>query len=169
MTEVLFVLGVIFVAYVISSRGNVVPAANAPQQPGQIPIKPSVIHPVPAIITKANITAPTASKPTPVKTLSTKTKPKTTTDKPVKTVRIKKAALKTPSDNLGKISLKNPLTGDIAAPYSNYRFTKRWLKDALVTEGLLEKVYKNTELDAAIEAKIKAAVTELEAMDSYRV
>jgi len=52
--------------------------------------------------------------------------------------------------------------------YSNYRFTKRWIKDALVTEGLIEKVYKNNELDATIEAAIKDALVKLEAIDKYK-
>jgi hypothetical protein len=37
-----------------------------------------------------------------------------------------------------------------------------------VAEGLVEKVYKNNELDAAIEAKIKDALVKLEALDKYK-
>jgi hypothetical protein len=69
----------------------------------------------------------------------------------------------------GKRGLKDPKTGDVATAYSNYRFTKRWIKEALVAEGLLDKVYKNDELNAEIEAKIKSAVLKLEAIDKYRV
>ncbi|MGZ8223663.1 MAG: hypothetical protein ACXW0H_00925, partial [Methylobacter sp.] len=65
--------------------------------------------------------------------------------------------------------IKDPKTGEVATAYNNYRFTKRWIKEALVAEGLLEKVYKNNELDAATEAKIKEAIQKLEAMDKYRV
>ena len=43
------------------------------------------------------------------------------------------------------------------------------LKEALVAEGLLDKVYKKDELNAELEAKIKSAVLELEAIDKYRV
>jgi hypothetical protein len=39
----------------------------------------------------------------------------------------------------------------------------------LVTEGLLDKVYKNDELNAEIEATIKGAVVKLEAIDKYHV
>jgi hypothetical protein len=39
----------------------------------------------------------------------------------------------------------------------------------LVSEGLLEKVYKNNELDDAIEATIKDAIIKLEAIDKYKV
>ena len=65
--------------------------------------------------------------------------------------------------------LKDPKTGDIATTYSNYRFSKRWIKEALVTEGLLEKVYKNNELNAEIEASIKAAIAKLESIEQYKV
>ena len=71
--------------------------------------------------------------------------------------------------NAGKRGLKNPNTDEVATIYSNYRFTKRWIKEALVSEGLLDKVYKNDELNAELETKIKSAVLKLEANDKYRV
>ena len=61
------------------------------------------------------------------------------------------------------------MTGEIATSYANYRFAKRWIKEALVTEGLVEKVYKNNELDADIEALIKAALVKLEGLAGYQV
>ncbi len=64
--------------------------------------------------------------------------------------------------------LRDPKTGEVSNAYTNYRFTKRWIKEALVSEGLLPKVYKNNELDADTEASIKAALAMLEAMDKYR-
>jgi hypothetical protein len=67
-----------------------------------------------------------------------------------------------------KKGLRDPKTGEVATSYNNYRFTKRWIKDALVSEGLLEKVYKNNELDAATEVAIKEALVKLEGMDKYR-
>jgi hypothetical protein len=56
----------------------------------------------------------------------------------------------------------------VASITTNYRFTKRWVKDALVAEGLLEKIYKNNELDAQSEALIKNAMAKLETMDKYQ-
>jgi hypothetical protein len=67
-----------------------------------------------------------------------------------------------------KAGLKNPETGEIVSSYANYRFMKRWIKEALVVEGLLEKVYKNNELNAEIEVKIKEAVAQLESIERYR-
>jgi hypothetical protein len=68
-----------------------------------------------------------------------------------------------------KKGLKDPKSGDIATTYNNYRFTKRWIKEALVTEGLLEKVYKNNELNAETEASFKAAIAQLEALEQYKI
>ncbi len=68
-----------------------------------------------------------------------------------------------------KQALKNPKTGEIATQYQRYQFAKRWIKEALVEEGLLEKIYKANELTPAIEEKIKAALTQLESNEKYRV
>jgi hypothetical protein len=67
-----------------------------------------------------------------------------------------------------KKGLKNPETGEIATSYANYRFTKRWIKDALVKESLLDKIYKNNELNADVEAKIKKAIEQLENIERYQ-
>ena len=77
-----------------------------------------------------------------------------------------KTAKTKPSTKKG--SIKNPLTGETATIASNYRFTKRWIKEALVTEGLLTKVYKNNELNEDSEALIKTAMLALEALNKYQ-
>jgi hypothetical protein len=56
------------------------------------------------------------------------------------------------TQDAGKRGLKDPKTGDIATNYNNYRLTKRWIKEALVAEGLLDKIYKNDALTAEVEA-----------------
>jgi len=182
MTEGLFILTTIFVAYVVyvivnepKSPGESVKADDAPRpepvadqnvvklevvaavktavadtvkpvsapakQPAKVAAKPN---------SKANSKVPKASaKPVPVKPAPAEPTP----------------VVSAPSKSAG---LKDPATGEISSSYSNYRFTKRWIKDALVTEGLLPKVYKNAELDTAIEAEIKAAVIKLEALAKYK-
>lgn len=136
MTEVLFILTTVFVAYVVYV------IVNEP--------KPSVRK---------------AAQPEPQKAEPAQNQPEAIV-KPVtpekKTHVSKKAA--TPR----KTGLKDPKTGEIATVYSNYRFTKRWIKDALVAEGLLDKVYKNNELDVDTEIKIKQAVAKLEEIEKYR-
>lgn len=74
-----------------------------------------------------------------------------------------------PAEHPSKAGLKNPKTGEVVLVYNNYRFLKRWIKEALVSEGLLPKIYKNNELNAGTETKIKAALEKLEAIDKYRV
>ncbi|WP_262966049.1 hypothetical protein [Methylobacter psychrophilus] len=139
MSEVLFILTTIFVAYVVYKTVNEKKAVPKPEAP-----KVAVEQPVPeTIVAKIK---PTKIKPATLK----KTTPKATTQ------------------NIVKKGLRDPKTGEVATTYNNYRFTKRWIKDALVTEGLLEKVYKNNELDPVIEALIKSALVKLEAIDNYK-
>lgn len=63
--------------------------------------------------------------------------------------------------------LRNPLTGEAAALPNNYRFAKKWIKEALVAEGLLDKIYKNNELDAATSKKVKAALGQFKTLTQY--
>lgn len=139
MTEMLFILTVIFVAYVVYVAVNehkATPKSETPKEAAKQPI----------LETAAKNKKPTIIKPATIK----KTTPTAATQ------------------NIVKKGLRDPKTGEIATLYSNYRFTKRWIKDALVTEGLVEKVYKNNELDTAIEATIKDALVKLEAIDTYK-
>ncbi|MEI6335947.1 MAG: hypothetical protein WCS87_15410 [Methylococcaceae bacterium] len=144
MFEVLFIFTVIFVAYVVYSTVNEQKATPKPSpEPKVKPEAPKVVIEQPAPVPKI---AAKIKKPAP----------------------IKKTASTTTTKNTVKKGLRDPKTGEIATTYNNYRFTKRWIKDALVTEGLLEKVYKNNELDSAIEATIKDAVIKLEAIEKYK-
>jgi hypothetical protein len=146
MTEALFILTVIFVAYVVYNIVNGQKETPNPPVPDAKPEVPKEVaeQPMPENVAKNEKTA--IIKPRIIK----KTTPTATT---------------LVTDKKG---LRDPKNGEIATSYSNYRFTKRWIKDALVTEGLLEKVYKNNELDAGIEAKIKDAIVKFEAIDKYK-
>ncbi len=65
-------------------------------------------------------------------------------------------------------TLKNPETGETAAVPTNYRFAKRWIKEALVKEGLLDKIYNNTDLkDEKNNQKVKEALEKLKQMKKY--
>jgi hypothetical protein len=72
------------------------------------------------------------------------------------------------SQTLKNSGLKDPKTGEISKTYSNYRFAKRWIKEALVAEKLVDKVYKNEEINADIDSKIKAGLIQLENMKKYQ-
>ncbi len=80
-----------------------------------------------------------------------------------------KLATKTAKPAVKKAGLKNPQTGEIVSSYANYRFMKRWIKEALVAEGLLEKIYKNNELNVEVEVKVKDALTKLEGIERYQI
>ena len=142
MSEALFILTVIFVAYVVYKTVNEQKETpkSAVQKAKPEASKAGAAQPITVAVIKNE-------KPANIKKTTPIAKPK----------------------NTSKRGLKDPITGEVATSYSNYRFTKRWIKEALVTEGLLEKVYKNNELDASIEAAIKDALIKLEAIDKYKV
>ncbi|MCX8048487.1 MAG: hypothetical protein N3A55_02350 [Methylohalobius sp.] len=64
--------------------------------------------------------------------------------------------------------LRDPTTGETAAVPTNYRFAKRWIKEAMVKEGLLDRVYRNTELqEESIDAKVREALERFKALRKY--
>jgi len=148
MTEVLFILVAIIVAYVIyvivSEQKTTSTSAVSQAKPEK---------PVAAVKQSTPQSAPKIEKVAAVKSVGSATR------------KLEPASA---TQHAGKRGLKNPNTDEVATTYSNYRFTKRWIKEALVAEGLLDKVYKNDELNAEIEATIKGAVVKLEALDKYR-
>ncbi|MEI6542907.1 MAG: hypothetical protein WCL60_05245 [Methylococcales bacterium] len=153
MFEGLFALIIIFVAYVVYQAVNEhqeVPKVEEPQSKAKESVQ-NLIVPQPVTESVKPAKKPSTIKPTPLK----KSIPKVDVSKETNKTNAKKGLL-------------NPITGEVATTYNNYRFTKRWIKEALVTEGLLEKVYKNNELNADTEADIKAALAKLEVIDKYK-
>jgi outer membrane biosynthesis protein TonB len=177
MTEVLFILTTIFVAYVAYALVSEQKAAAKTQAPIAQPEKKVVAEEQAkpkAVATKAKPAPAKAAAPKAAvapKPVATKAAAPKATVKPAETkaaapkVAAKKAATAATAHAAG---LKDPKTGEVAKTYSNYRFTKRWIKDALVAEGLLDKVYATNELDTATEAKIKSAIEQLESMPKYQ-
>ena len=144
MAELFFILTVIFVSYVVfvvigDKKGGIAVNKTAAAKPAAEPTV-SVV----SAETEKPALKPVISKP----------------------VSSKNPAAKTAT--VAGDSLKNPQTGEITKIPTNYAFAKRWIKDALVTEGLLEKVYKNNELDEAAKLKIQEALQKLQAIDKYQ-
>jgi outer membrane biosynthesis protein TonB len=215
MTEGLFILTTIFVAYVVHAIMGEEKANAKSQVPAAKPEAPAAVveQPKPQVAVVTEKTAPTAPveakkivepkvvatavkeppKPTAAKvvtatkeaapkiaakpaaakatTVTKEAAPKvaakptaTKTTTAAKSTPAKKAA--TPA--VKSAGLKDPKSGEVVTSYSNYRFIKRWIKDALVTEGLLEKVYAANELNTATDSAIKEAIAKLEAMDKYK-
>ncbi len=73
-----------------------------------------------------------------------------------------------PAADVPSDMLRNPLTGESAAVPTNYRFAKRWVKEALVAEGLLDKVYTNAELEAGAAGKVREALAAFKKLAKYR-
>ncbi len=138
MTEIFFVLTVIYAAYVIYSVAS--DSKKVKIIDDSAPAMMSVTTSVKPLIPEKAMAQPL-------------TKPVTKAAKPA----------------VKKNGLKNPKTGEIVSSYANYRFMKRWIKEALVAEGLLEKVYKNNELNAELEVNIKDAISQLENLDNYKI
>ena len=165
MAELIFIATTIFVAYVIFTVTDDKKTKSEPNQT-EAEKPAAVVEPVEV---KVDVKAET---PAPVKPAATKTvaaKPAAKTAKPKTAVKPKAATVapvaattEVPSD-----SLRNPKTGEVVKIPNSYAFAKRWVKDALVEEGLLDKIYKNNELDNEANAKIQAAMEQLKQMAKY--
>jgi cell division protein FtsI/penicillin-binding protein 2 len=139
MSEVFFILTTIFVAYVVFS------VVNDEKKKAQKDVQTN--KPVQS-------TKPATNE---VKVAV----PQTTSETKVTKPTVKKTPEVEPR------SIRNPETGEIAKIPNNYRFSKRWIKEVLVKEGLLDKIYKNSELNDETNAKIKQALVELQAIEKY--
>jgi hypothetical protein len=135
MSEVLFILTTLYVAYVIYKVADEPKSATPAHKPSSVE---SIITPSGAIpvVEKEAVQTEAVVEAEPVAPVSSST-------------------------------LKDPDTGEIAKVTNNYRSLKRWLKEALVAEGLLEKVYSNSELNDETNAKIKVALEAIKFMSKY--
>lgn len=66
------------------------------------------------------------------------------------------------------IVLRDPATGETTPVPSNYRFAKKWVKEALVSEGLLSKVYKNSELKGPVSNQVKEALEKFKNIEKFQ-
>ena len=142
MSELLFILVTVYVAYVVYTSVNDKPMGG--QAHAASTAAPAKTEPKSAVKEAAK---PAAEK----------------------TAKVSAPVVETVAKALSD-ELKNPKTGEVSKVPNNYRFGKRWIKDALVAEGLLDKVYKNNELDnAATSEKVEAALTQLRSIKKYQV
>lgn len=160
MAELLFIATTIFVAYVVFEV--VGKNKEAPKA------KPASETPKPSVAEKVETIAQVPPTPSAAKPLAAKKPAKKPVNGKAKSTPAKATAAATVMPASVNDTLKNPKTGEIAKIPNNYAFAKRWIKDALVEEGLLDKVYKNNELDSAVTAKIQAALDQLRAIEKYQ-
>ncbi len=156
MAEVFFVLLTVYVVYVVQSVICKNKEKSAPSE-----IKPTVV--TEAVKTPEQKVVVEKVKPAAKKASIKKTASVKSTVKP-KVASKPKVKAKPVSGNL-----RNPETGDVDKIATSYRMTKRWIKEALVTEGLLPKIYKTAELDDAAKLKANKALAQLAKMDKYQV
>lgn len=138
MAELLFIATTIFVAYVVFEVTGKKDLSKSTAEPAA-PATTKTVNKAETVVGEPPLIEPIA------KTSKVKTAPAPSTD-----------------------SLRNPKTGEITKVTNNYAFLKRWIKDALVEEGLLEKIYKNNELDSDTQTKIHEALQQLKAMPKYQ-
>ena len=166
MVEFIFILLIIYVAYV-SFAG-----ADGDKQINKPVADIASVGKIDVVVSPAK-----DSKKSPVKLreVVTKVKSETVTTKPVKKAKPKKTAKQkvnkkaAPKIELRTVEMKNPKTGEQAKVANNYRMVKRWVKEALVEEGLLDKIYKTNEMDDVAKAKVAEGLSIIKAMDKYKV
>ena len=154
MAEVIFILITVYAVYVVHSI-----ITSKEKKKDKAPVIKAKIPVATASKKEETKAAVKQEKPVVKKAVPAKAKPKPKAKAKVNV----KAKTKVDSGNL-----RNPETGEEAKIASSYRMCKRWIKEALVTEGLLEKVYKTNEIDDAAKVKIDKALVKLAKMEKYK-
>ena len=145
MTEVLFILVTLYVVYVVHSA-----TASKKWKTSE---KKAVEQPVSAI----------------KQVVKNESKVKAEKEKIVAKKKVVKKEKKVQIDTKMPIGvLRDPETGEEVKIASSYRMLRRWVKEALVKEGLVEKIYKTNELNTVTIKKINQAVGKLKEMDRYQ-
>lgn len=120
---------------------------------GEEPVAPTVAEAVVEVPTEAMPTGPAVTAQPPEAVPSTEPSHEATGKTPAETVE----------------HLRNPATGEIAPIPNHYRFAKKWIKEALVTEGLLERIYKPGELSTpSVNRRTREALEQLKRLAKYQ-
>lgn len=159
MTEILFIFVTLYAAYVIHQNTRGDKDKQADNSPLIKPIPTDVVVEAKPKVTEKVVTKSKSVKPKPKSTEKTVAKKKTV---------VKKETVAQKTINMPTGSLRDPKTGDEVKIASSYRMLRRWVKDALVTEGLVDKVYKTNELNATTQRKINKGLNALKKMDKYQ-
>lgn len=150
MFEFFFTLTVAFMAFVVKDAYTAITRAN----------KGEPIFPPHSAKAKPAVAATKVAAPAPAPAPAVVTEKPKVASKPLTATP---AVSPTPANNL-----RNPATGEITAVPANYRFAKKWIKDALVSEKLLDRVYKPSQLDDATAKKAKEAIEQLRTIAKYQ-
>lgn len=148
MSEIIFILIILYAVYVIKK------SCSEKKETGL----DFLVSDVPASQAKASTAAPAKKAEKPAA--------KKVKEKPA--AKAKPAQALSDGKKIPQGSLRNPETGVEDKIANSYRMCKRWIKEALVTEGLLDKVYKSSEVDDAKKIEINLAIEKLLQLDKYR-
>ncbi len=154
MAEILFILVTVYTVYVVQS----VITGNKTKQPEKKSVKKPQAETKVADSTKKSVSG--KEKSVVKKDSVQRAKTKKAVGKKEKTIE--------KNTKMPDGSLRDPVTGEEVVIASSYRMLRRWIKEALVKEGLVEKIYKTNELDDVVVEKINKAVGELKKMDKYQ-
>ncbi|MCF6204155.1 MAG: hypothetical protein L3J59_10885 [Methylococcaceae bacterium] len=154
MAEILFILVTVYAVYVVQS----VITSNKTKQAEKNPAKKTQEKAKVVDNTKNSVTD--KEKPVVKKDSVQRKKAKKEVGKK------EKIAEKNTKMPAGK--LRDPVTGEEATIASSYRMLRRWIKEALVKEGLVDKIYKTNELDDAAVEKINIAIGKLKKIEKYQ-
>ncbi len=179
MFEFLFFVTAIYMAYVAYEAYQAVGRAERGEpvfKPRPVVTQSAAAKPVVAVKTTATAAAATPAakaasspKPAPVaKVAQPAAKPAVKPPAP-KAAPVKPAPVSAVPVEEVKLTdeFRNPATGELSPVPANYRFAKKWIKDALVSEKLLDRVYKPNELDDVASKKVKDAIEKLRAIKKY--
>ena len=177
MAELIFIAATVFVAYTLFTvlGDNTTQTTDNHQDQSDSTIE--VVEPVMAVTATEHEAVAEIEAVTPTKPAASRSRSKAAVEKvPVKPkstrsrVAAKSASVASVAASSAVLSdsLKNPKTGEVVKIPNSYAFAKRWVKEALVEEKLLDKIYKNNELDDAANAKIQAAMQQLRQMSKYQ-
>ncbi len=162
MDILLYLLITVFIGYIAYALGSLIfksPSKSKSEAKAATPKSDTVKKPETDAGTKAE-QKPPAAKP------SKPAQPKPAAKAPA--AEAKPAAASSSGGEV--IAYRNPETGEEARIPPSYPFAKRWIKDALVKEGLLDKIYKNVDLENdAAKKKVADALEQLKALDKYAV
>ena len=170
MDILLYLLIAAFIGYVTYALGSLIfldpskkkSQSRAPASSGDTVTMKAEEKPKPASPPKAKAEPATAAK----KTTPTKPRP-AAKSKPKAEKSAAKISNASATDNV--TGFINPDTGKEARIPPSYPFAKRWVKEALVSEGLLDRIYKNTEMDDANSKKVAEALEKLKTIEKYVV
>jgi hypothetical protein len=152
MSEIIFVLIILYVVYVIKV------SCNEKKETGL-----DLLGSAEEAVSKTEENSVEVQKPKPSPKKAAPVAKKATPAPAAKKAEVLSDGKKIPGG-----SLRNPETGEETKMANSYRMSKRWIKEALVTEGLLGAVYKTSEVDDAKKVEINLAFEKLMKIDKYK-